>query len=153
MGAAVIDWSAYGSAARLVKGAAETFGKGDVRGLIAAESANNAREGGALIPTLAFGVPGSPSMALLLGAFLAHGIAPGPKLLDAQLDITYTLIWSLALANVVGAGICFLSANPLARIATLRAGILLPTVLAVCFLVPYQRSRPFADLSVLVVSA
>ena len=50
--------------------------------LIAAESANNAREGGALIPTLAFGVPGSPSMALLLGAFLAHGVAPGPKLLD-----------------------------------------------------------------------
>ena len=72
-------------------------------------------------------------MALLLGAFLAHGIAPGPKLLDTQLDITYTLIWTLALANVVGAGICFLSANPLARIATLRAGILIPTVFAVCF--------------------
>jgi hypothetical protein len=151
MGAAVIDWIAYGAAARLVKGAAETFGKGDVRGLIAAESANNAREGGALIPTLAFGVPGSPSMALLLGAFLAHGIAPGPKLLDAQLDITYTLIWSLALANVVGAGICFLAANPLARIATLRAGILIPTVFAVCFVGAYQGSLSFGDLVVLVV--
>ena len=102
MGAAVIDWIAYGSAARLLKGATETFGKGDVRGLIAAESANNAREGGALIPTLAFGVPGAPSMALLMGAFLAHGIAPGPKLLDTQLDLTYTMIWTLALANVVG---------------------------------------------------
>jgi TctA family transporter len=150
MGAAVIDWIAYGAAARLVKGAAETFGKGDVRGLIAAESANNAREGGALIPTLAFGVPGSPSMALLLGAFLAHGIAPGPKLLDAQLDITYTLVWSLALANVVGAGICFLCANPLARIATLRAGILIPTVFAVCFVGAYQGSLSFGDLVVLV---
>src|SRR5215470_660928 len=151
MGAAVIDWIAYGSAARIVKGASETFGKGDVRGLIAAESANNAREGGALIPTLAFGVPSSPSMALLLGAFLSHGIAPGPKLLDTQLDITYTLIWSLALANVVGAGICFLSANPLARIATLRAGILIPTVFAVCFVGAYQGSRSFGDLVVLVV--
>lgn len=150
MGAAVIDWIAYGAAARLVKGAAATFGKGDVRGLIAAESANNAREGGALIPTLAFGVPGSPSMALLLGAFLSHGIAPGPKLLDAQLDITYTLIWSLALANVVGAGICFLAANPLARIATLRAGILIPTVFAVCFVGAYQGSLSFGDLVVLV---
>jgi TctA family transporter len=150
MGAAVIDWVAYGAAARLVKGAAETFGKGDVRGLIAAESANNAREGGALIPTLAFGVPGSPSMALLLGAFLSHGIAPGPKLLDAQLDITYTLIWSLALANVVGAGICFLAANPLARIATLRAGILVPTVFAVCFVGAYQGSSSFGDLVALV---
>jgi TctA family transporter len=149
MGAPVIDWIAYGSAARIVKHASETFGKGDVRGLIAAEAANCSREGGALIPTLAFGVPGSPSMALLLGAFLAHGIAPGPKLLDTQLDITYTLVWSLALANVVGAGICFLSANPLARVATLRAGILIPTVLAVCFVGAYQGSKSYGDLVVL----
>jgi TctA family transporter len=150
MGAPVIDWIAYGSAARLLKGASETFGTGDVRGLIAAESANNAREGGALIPTLAFGVPSSPSMALLLGAFLAHGVAPGPKLLDTQLDITYTLIWTLALANVVGAGICFLSANPLARIATLRSGILIPTVFAVCFVGAFQGSHGYGDLVVLV---
>jgi TctA family transporter len=151
MGAPVIDWIAYGSAARLIKGASESFGRGDVRGLIAAESANNAREGGALIPTLAFGVPGSASMALLLGAFLAHGIQPGPKLLDTQLDITYTLIWSLALANVVGAGICFLAANPLARIATLRAGVLIPTVFAICFIGAFQGSLSFGDLVVLVV--
>jgi hypothetical protein len=151
MGSAVIDWIAYGSAARLLKGASETFGKGDVRGLIAAESANNAREGGALVPTLAFGVPSSPSMALLLGAFLAHGIQPGPKLLDSQLDITFTIVWSLALANVVGAGICFLSANPLAKLATLRAGILIPTVFAVCFVGAYQGSRSFGDLVVLIV--
>ncbi len=150
MGAAVIDWIAYGMAARLVKGASETFGKGDVRGLIAAESANNAREGGALIPTLAFGVPGSPSMALLLGAFLAHGVTPGPKLLDTQLDITYTLVWSLALANVVGAGICFLCANPLARVATLRSGILIPCVFAVCFVGAYQGSVSYGDLVLLV---
>ena len=150
MGAPVIDWIAYGSAARLVKGASESFGRGDVRGLIAAESANNAREGGALIPTLAFGVPGSASMALLLGAFLSHGIQPGPKLLDTQLDVTYTLIWSLALANVVGAGICFLAANPLARIATLRAGILIPTIFAICFIGAFQGSLSFGDLVVLV---
>jgi len=151
MGAAVIDWIAYGSAARLLKGATETFGKGDVRGLIAAESANNAREGGALIPTLAFGVPGAPSMALLLSAFLAHGIAPGPRMLDAQLDLTYTIIWTLALANVVGAGICFLSANPLARIATLRSGILIPTVFAVCFVGAFQGTKSYGDLVMLVV--
>jgi TctA family transporter len=150
MGAAVIDWIAYGSAARMIKGASQTFGKGDVRGVIAAESANCSREGGALIPTLAFGVPGSPSMALLLGAFLSHGIAPGPKLLDTQLDVTYTLVWSLALANVVGAGTCFLAANPLARIATLRAGILIPTVFAVCFVGAYQGSLSFGDLVLLV---
>jgi putative tricarboxylic transport membrane protein len=150
MGAPIIDWLAYGSAARMLKGASETFGKGDVRGLIAAEAANNSREGGALIPTLAFGLPGSPSMALLLGAFLAHGIAPGPKLLTSQLDITFTLVWSLALANVVGAGLCFLSANQLARLATIRWGILVPTVFAVCFVGAYQGSRSYGDLITLL---
>ena len=150
MGAAIIDWIAYGAAARMLKGASATFGKGDVRGLIAAEAANNAREGGALVPTLAFGVPSSPSMALLLGAFIAHGIAPGPKLLTSQLDITYTIVWSLALANVVGAGICFLSANQLARLATIRAGVLVPVVLAICFIGAFQGSRSFGDLVSLI---
>src|SRR4029077_4670137 len=68
IGGAVIDWLAYGHAVRTEKGAAQSFGKGDVRGVIAAESANNAREGGALVPTVAFGVPGSAGMAILLGA-------------------------------------------------------------------------------------
>ena len=150
MGAAVIDWIAYGSAARMLKGASETFGKGDVRGLIAAESANNSREGGQLIPTLAFGVPGSPAMALLMGAFLSQGIAPGPKLLDTQLDITFTLVWSLALANVVGAGLCFLTASQLARLATVRSGILVPMVLSICFVGAYQGTRSYGDLVVLL---
>lgn len=150
MGAAVIDWIAYGSAARTLKGATETFGKGDVRGLIAAESANNSREGGQLIPTLAFGVPGSPAMAMLMGAFLSQGIAPGPKLLDTQLDITFTLVWSLALANVVGAGLCFLVAGQLAKLATVRSGILVPTVLAICCIGAYQGTRSYGDLVVLL---
>ena len=73
-GAAVIDWIAYGHAARTEKGAAETFGKGDIRGVLASEGDDNAKEGGALVPTIAFGVPGSASMAILLGAFLIHGL-------------------------------------------------------------------------------
>ena len=60
IGVAVIDWIAYGHALRTEKGAAETFGKGDVRGVIAAESATCSREGGALVPTIVFGVPGKP---------------------------------------------------------------------------------------------
>ncbi|MGZ0246794.1 MAG: tripartite tricarboxylate transporter permease, partial [Alphaproteobacteria bacterium] len=66
IGASVIDWIAYGHAARTEKGAADTFGSGDIRGVIASESSNNAKEGGSLVPTIAFGVPGSASMALLL---------------------------------------------------------------------------------------
>ncbi len=150
IGSAVIDWIAYGYAARSLPGASESFGTGDIRGVIASESSNNAKEGGALVPTLAFGVPGSASMALLLGAFLIHGIAPGPKLLGEQLDITFTLIWSVAIANIIGAGICFVFANELAKIATIRAGILVPLVLAVTFIGAYQGSRDIWDLFVLI---
>jgi TctA family transporter len=151
MGAPVIDWVAYGSAARLLKGASTSFGTGDVRGVICSEAANNAREGGALIPTLAFGVPASASMALLLGAFQSHGISPGPKLLTTQLDITYTLVWSLALANVLGAAVCFLAANQLAKMVMLRAAILVPCVVAISFVGAYQGSRAFGDLVLLLV--
>jgi TctA family transporter len=150
MGAPVIDWVAYGSAARLFKGASQSFGTGDVRGVICSEAANNAREGGALIPTLAFGVPSSASMALLMGAFLTQGITPGPKLLTTQLDITFTLVWSLALANVLGAGICFLAANQLAKMVMIRAGVLVPCVVAIGFVGAYQGSRSFGDLVVLL---
>jgi len=151
IGANVIDWVAYGFAARTEKGAAETFGKGDVRGLIASESSNNAKEGGALVPTLAFGVPGSASMALLLGAFLIHGIAPGPNMLGPQLDITFTLIWTVAIANILGAGACFLLAGQFARVATLRAGLLVPLVVSVMVIGAFQGAKDYGDLIVLLV--
>src|SRR5262249_53759460 len=86
------------------EGAKKTLGKGDVRGVIASESSNNAKEGGALVPTVAFGVPGSATMAILLGAFLIHGLVPGPDMLSKNLDITYAMVWSVALANILGAG-------------------------------------------------
>ncbi len=67
------------------KGAEETFGKGDIRGVLASEGSNNAKEGGALVPTIAFGVPGSASMAILLRAFLIHGLILGPDMLTKNL--------------------------------------------------------------------
>jgi len=150
IGSAVIDWIAYGHAARTEKGAAESFGKGDVRGVIASESSNNAKEGGALVPTIAFGVPGSASMALLLGAFAVHGIVPGPAMLGERLDVTYSMVWSVAIANILGAGICFLFANQLARLALVRAGILVPIVLAITYIGAFQGSNDWGDLYVLI---
>ena len=117
IGASVVDWIAYGHAARTEKDAHLHFGKGDVRGVIASESSNNAKEGGALVPTIAFGVPGSASMALILGAFLIHGLVPGPEMVTKKLDVTYTMVWSVAVANIIGAGICFTFADQLAKLA------------------------------------
>ena len=151
IGASVIDWIAYGHAARTEKGAPETFGKGDVRGVIASESSNNAKEGGALVPTIAFGVPGSASMALILGAFLIHGLVPGPEMLTTRLDVTYTLVWSVAIANILGAGICFAFANELAKVALVRIGVLAPVVLAITFIGAFQGSRQWGDIYALLI--
>jgi len=146
IGGAVIDWLAYGHAVRTEKGAAQSFGKGDVRGVIAAESANNAREGGALVPTVAFGVPGSAGMAILLGAFLIHGLVPGPDMLSKHLDITYAMVWSIALANILGAGLCYLFSGQFARLATLRYTLILPCVLGIIYIGAFEGSRSWGDL-------
>lgn len=150
IGASIIDWVAYGHAARTEKNADKSFGSGDVRGVIASESSNNAKEGGALIPTIAFGVPGSASMALILGALMIQGIVPGPAMLTKSLDVTYTLVWSIAFANIFGAGICFLFANQMAKIANIEIGILAPLVLSVVFIGAFQASTHWGDLFVLM---
>ncbi len=152
MGGSVVDWLAYGHAARSEKGAAETFGKGDVRGVIASESSNNAKEGGALVPTVAFGVPGSASMAILLGAFLIHGLVPGPDMLTKNLNVTYSMVWSIAIANILGAGLCFAFSGTFAKIALLRYSIVLPCILSVIYIGAFNASRGWGDLYLLLIA-
>ena len=149
--ASVVDWLAYGHALKTEKGAALTFGKGDVRGVIASESSNNAKEGGALVPTVAFGVPGSATMAILLGAFLIHGLVPGPDMLHKNLDITYAMVWSVALANILGAGACYAFSPQFARLATLRYTLILPAVLSVVYIGAFEASRSWGDLFALLL--
>ena len=146
IGGSVIDWLAYGHAIRTEKGAYQTFGTGDVRGVIASESANNAREGGALVPTIAFGVPGSAGMAILLGAFLIHGLVPGPDMLGKHLSITYAMVWSVALANILGAGLCYTFSGQFAKLATLRYTLILPCVLGIIYIGAFEGSRNWGDL-------
>jgi putative tricarboxylic transport membrane protein len=150
IGSAVIDWIAYGYAQRTEKNP-ETFGTGDVRGVIAPEASNNAKEGGHLVPTIAFGVPAGASMAILLGAFLMHGLTPGPEMLTKQLDVTYTIVWSLTLAHVIGALICLSGSRWLARVSTVRPEILLPIVLSLVFVAAYEGSHDWGDLFSLMI--
>lgn len=146
IGASVIDWISYGHALKTEKDAAKTFGTGDVRGVIAAESATNAREGGALVPTVAFGVPASAGMAILLGAFLIHGLVPGPDMLTKHLDLTYSMVWSIAIANILGSGLCFAFSGQLAKIATLRYTLFMPAVLSLVYIGAFEATRNWGDL-------
>ncbi|WP_108502541.1 tripartite tricarboxylate transporter permease [Paracoccus indicus] len=150
LGGAVVDWIAYSHVVQTSKDRSR-FGKGDVRGVIAPESANNACQGGALVPTLLFGVPGSGSMAVFLGGMVLLGIQPGVTMVETRLDVTYTIIWSLALANVVGAGLCVLLARQVARLTQVPFVYLAPFMVMIAMFAAFQASRSMADLVALII--
>jgi putative tricarboxylic transport membrane protein len=126
----------------------ETFGTGNVEGVIAPDASVGANEGGGLLPTLAFGIPGGETMALLLIAFINMGIAPGPQMLSEHLDIVFTLVWIVVIASIVTSGIGLLISPWLARMPTLKGNLVIPVVLCVCFLGAFATRGRLADVVV-----
>src|ERR671927_1272442 len=121
LGGSVAQWMAYGHATQSARDSEERkgFGGGDVRGVLGPGAACNSKEGGALIPTIAFGVPGSTSMAILLGGFFLLGMVPGPDMLTKHLTVTFSLVWTIVLANIITVGACFLLLNRLAALTAI----------------------------------
>lgn len=150
LGGSVVDWIAYGHVVQTARDKSQ-FGKGDIRGVLAPESANNAKEGGALIPTLLFGIPGSGAMAVFLGGMVLIGLEAGPRMVEQRLDLTYVIVWSLALANVLGAGICFLISGWVAKLTTIRYALLAPFMVMVISFAAFQATRHLGDLVALFV--
>ena len=150
LGASIVDWVAYGHAVQSNRDAESEFGKGDIRGVIAPESANNAMKGGSLIPTIAFGIPGSATMAILLGAFLIHGIFPGPELLTTRLDVTFSVIWALVIANVLTAMVLMGCTTQLAKITTIRGSVLIPIIVVLVFMGSWMATQELGDWIVLL---
>ena len=150
LGGSVVDWIAYGHVVQTSKDKSN-FGKGDIRGVIAPESANNAKEGGGLVPTILFGIPGSGSMAVFLGGLTLLGIEPGPALIEEDLQFTYVMVWSLALANVIGAGMCFAISSKVAKITTIPYGVLAPFMIMIICFAAFQVTRSIYDLYILIV--
>ena len=150
LGGSVVDWIAYGHVVQTARDKSN-FGKGDIRGVIAPESANNAKEGGGLVPTILFGIPGSGSMAVFLGGLTLLGIEPGPALIEEDLQFTYVMVWSLALANVIGAGMCFAISSKVAKITTIPYGILAPFMIMIICFAAFQVTRSIYDLYTLII--
>lgn len=149
IGLSAIDWIAYGDAARRTKGGVP-FGQGNIRAVIAPESASNAKEGGALIPTLAFGIPGSATMSLLLGAFAIQGLTPGPQMLTQQMPLLITMILTIALANIIGTIVCLGLTGQLARLATVPARTLVPIALVFVVVGAFHTTKDPIDLVLLL---
>src|SRR6056300_558085 len=147
LGGSVVDWIAYGHTIQTAKDKSQ-FGSGDVRGVIGPESSNNAKEGGGLVPTLLFGIPGSGSMAIFIGALalLGNGIDVGPMLLEQNLDFTYSIVWLLALANVVGTVLCIALSGTISRLTNIRFALLAPFIFMVIAFAAFQSGQNLMDL-------
>lgn len=150
LGGSVVDWLSYGLARTTSKNN-ENFGKGDIRGVIAPESANNATTAGALVPTLMFGIPGSPSTAILLGGLMLLGVRAGPDMVGPQLPLTLSIIWTLAIANIFATILCFSLTRQIAKISTIRPTRLVPFLIILMFVAAFQSSFSWGDIIAFLV--
>jgi TctA family transporter len=149
LGGDVASWASYGHAVQSSR-TPERFGKGAVEGVIGPEAANNSKEGGALLPTLFFGIPGSSGMAVMLGAFLMLGIQPGPSMAMERLDLVWMLIWTLVIANVLAAVLFLAIGRWLALVPFLRVGLLVPFVMLLTLVGAYLGSSDPESLILLL---
>ena len=152
VGGTVANILAYGHAMQTSK-EPDKFSKGNPEGIVGPEAANNAKEGGALIPTLAFGIPGSQGMAILLGAFIMIGIVPGPEMVTKHLDIVFMLVFILAIGNIFATGIGLISANKLQKLTVIPGKQLVPIILAICLIGSFVTNRRFSDVIVALIFA
>ena len=152
IGGGPAQWLAY---AHAVQSSADKsrFGHGAIEGVIGPGAANNAKEGGSLIPTLAFGVPGSVSSAILLAAFTLHGLVPGPDMLDPakHLDLTFSLVWIIIIANIIAVALAFLFVRQLCRVTEVNGLLLLPVLLVFVYIGGFAVSNSSGDVVITLV--
>ena len=153
MGAATTQWLAYAHAVQSSPNK-ERFGKGAVEGVLGPGAANNSTLGGSLITTIAFGVPASVIMAILLGAFIIQGIVPGPDMLipppKGKLDLTFSFVWVIIISNVITVAACFLFLKPLVKITQVRGSLLIPLILLLIYLGAFAEKNAFEDMIVVL---
>jgi putative tricarboxylic transport membrane protein len=145
VGGATAPFVAYAAAKQTCKNP-ETFGTGRIEGVIAPESSSNAKEGGALVPTLALGIPGSASMALMLGAFIVLGLVPGPEFLAKHLDLALALALVLAFGNVGSSVLMFLLSKTLIYVTRVPGRVLAPILLVLVCLGTYAAENNPIDV-------
>lgn len=149
VGGAVANFVAYGQAVQTARDSSR-FGKGDIRGVIAPEAANNAKDGGALVPTLIFGIPGSLEMAVLLGALTIFGLQPGPRLVLDTPEIAFTAVYALVAANILASASGLLMGGLLTRTTKVPGGVMAPVILTIALVGVYAANGRVEDLAIAV---
>ena len=151
VGATVASFVAYGQAAQTARTNPENFGRGDIRGVIAPEAANDAKDGGSLVPTLALGIPGGSGTALLLVVLTLHGLTPGREMLSDNLNLVFVLIWSLFLSNWLTSLLGLATVKPLVRLTIVRTHLLVPIILVIATMGAYIYRGRLEDVFVAYV--
>ena len=144
IGASASTWIAYGQAASTAKDRS-VIGKGDPRGMLAAEGANNATITTDLVPTLLFGVPGGPAAAVFLGALYVYGFYPGPRFVQTNMDVMFLIVWSSAIAAVLGALLCLAVSPWIARITRIEFGLIAAPLVIVMLIGSYDSKKDVLD--------
>jgi putative tricarboxylic transport membrane protein len=155
MGASVSQWLAYAHALQSSKDK-DSFGKGAIEGVLGPGAANNSSMGGGLITTVAFGVPASVLLAILVGAFLIQGIVPGPDMLipearGGHLGLTFSFVWIIVVSNIITVTVCLLFLNQLVKITYVRGSVIIPIILLLIYLGTFAEKNAFADLPLMLV--
>ncbi len=149
-GSAVAGFVSYASATKTCKNP-ETFGKGDVRGVIAGDTAIHACAGGDLLPTLTMGIPGSSAMAIFLAAFALHGVSPGPQIVKFRLDLIYLIILVLFIAHVISVAMAVGFSHFLEKLTKIEAEIISPVIILLCLIGSYVTREDWQDMLVATV--
>ena len=129
------------------------YGTGNIKGVIAPESANNTKDGGSLIPTLAFGIPGSAETAVFLGVLVLHGIEPGQKLLEDYQDLVFTLVVALTISAVFGTLVVLALARYMALLTMISVHMLIPTVTVVALVGAFALNSEIGDVVIALMFA
>jgi len=145
-GATIAAFLSYDLAKRVSKDK-ESFGKGNPEGVAAAEAANSSSVGGALVPLLALGIPGSASTAVLIGALMIHDLNPGPLLFTERPDIIYSLFAALLIANFVMLGLGLVGSRLWIKVTSIPKRVLLPLILTISIVGSFAVSYSFFDVA------
>jgi TctA family transporter len=150
IGSQVVDWLAYGHAAQSSKDGGASFGTGDVRGVIAPESANDAKDGGDLITTLLLGFPQGVVTALFIVALLAWGYLPGPEMIKKSPELIYSVVWIQGISGVIGTLVGFSLSTQLAKLAQVRYSMMVPIIFIFVLMGAFSVTRDAVDLLMVV---
>lgn len=128
-----------------------SFGTGNIQGVIASESANDAKDGGSMIPTLGLGIPGSASTAVLLGAFIVNGIIPGPLLFQENLQLVFIIVFALLISNIITSAIGIVSAAHVAKLTRIPPTTLVPVIVVVALMGAFVNRGNFGDVTLTIL--